>query len=236
MTKIISQEKSLIPACDVDADRFEVIVKATAHIPVISAYKIGFMLAMEIGLRKACEIARRHTTKPLIYDHQKAGTDIPDTGKAFMRICKKSGIDAVILFPQAGPETERAWIEAAKEEGLGVIVGGLMTHKGYTRGDGGYIADEAIIDMYLNAVKLGVTDFVVPGTNPEAIHKIREMLEHQKIEPVLYSPGLVAQGGDIKAALAAAGKRWHAIVGRAIYGAKNIHTAVEEIASSLRGA
>ncbi len=234
MTKIISQDKSLIPACDVDADRFEVIVKETAHIPIISAYKIGFMLAMEIGLPKACEIARRHTTKPLIYDHQKAGTDIPDTGKAFMHVCKKSGIDAVILFPQAGPETERAWIEAAKGEGLGVIVGGLMTHKGYTRGDGGYIADEAIIEMYLNAVRLGVTDFVVPGTNPEAINKIREMLEHQKINPILYSPGLVAQGGNISEALKAAGGHWHAIVGRAIYGAKNIHAAVEELSQFLK--
>jgi orotidine-5'-phosphate decarboxylase len=234
MNMMIEQEKSLIPACDVDLDRFELIVKETAHIPIISAYKIGFMLAMEAGLPKVCEAARRHTAKPLIYDHQKAATDIPDTGKAFMHVCKKAGIDAVILFPQAGPETERAWIEAAKAEGLGAIVGGLMTHKCYTRGDGGYIADEAVIEIYLNAVKQGVTDFVVPGTNPEAIRKIREMLEHQKIEPVLYSPGLVTQGGDMKKALSAAGKRWHAIVGRAIYSAKNIHKAVEEISESLR--
>lgn len=230
---IISQERSIIPACDVHLDRFEILVKETAKMPVIGGYKIGFMLGLEAGLPRVCEIARRHTSKPLIYDHQKAGTDVPDTGKAFAYTCKKAGVNAVILFPQAGPETEKAWIEAAKEEGLGVIVGGLMTHKGYTRGEGGYIADEAVIEMYLNAVKSGVKDFVVPGTNPAAIEKIRVMLEHQKIEPVLYSPGLVAQGGDVPAALKAAGKRWHAIIGRAIYGAKNIHQAVEELAALL---
>ena len=202
--------------------------------PSVSAYKIGFMLALEIGLPKAVEMARIHTTKPLIYDHQKAGTDIPDTGKPFAHVCKQSGINAIILFPQAGPETERAWIEAAKEEGLGVIVGGLMTHKKYTRGEGGYIADEAVIEMYLNAVKLGVTDFVVPGTNPQAIEKIRVMLEHQGIEPTLYSTGFGAQGGDLSTAAKALGTRWHAIVGRAIYGAKNVRHAVEDLSALLK--
>jgi orotidine-5'-phosphate decarboxylase len=230
---IISRDKSIIPACDVHLDRFETLVKETANIPVIGGYKIGFMLGLDTGLSRVCEIARRHTSKPIIYDHQKAGTDIPDTAKSFAFTCKKAGVNAVILFPQAGPETEKAWIEAAQEEGLGVIVGGLMTHKGYTRGEGGYIADEAVIEMYLNGVKSGVTDFVVPGTNPQAIEKIRVMLEHEKIEPVLYSPGLIAQGGDVEEAKRAAGNRWHAIIGRAIYGAKNIQKAVEELAVFL---
>ena len=231
---IIKQERSIIPACDVELDRFETLIKESKDHPMIGGYKIGFKLALENGLPKVCEIARKYTAKPLIYDHQKAGTDVPHTSKAFAYTCKKSGIDAVILFPQAGPCTEQAWIEAAREEKLGVIVGGLMTHEKYTRGDGGYIADEAVIEMYLNAVGQGVTEFVVPGTKPQMIEKIRVMLEHEKIEPILYSPGLGAQGGDVKEALKAAGKHWHAIVGRSIYAAKNIHKAVDEIAALLQ--
>jgi len=231
---IINGNRSLIVACDCSAHRFEWVLKETCHMSAVGAYKIGFLLAMEIGLPRVTEMVRQLTTKPLIYDHQKAGTDIPDTGKAFAHVCKKSGMDAIILFPQAGPETERAWIEAAKEEGLGVIVGGLMTHKGYTRSEGGYIADEAVIEMYLNAVKVGVTDFVVPGTNPAAIEKIRLMLEHQGIKPVLYSTGFGAQGGDVQKATSAMGNNWHIIAGRAIYAAKNVRSAVEDLSVLLK--
>ena len=98
-----------------------------------------------------------------------------------MYICKEAGIDAIILFPQAGPETERAWIEYALEENLGVIVGGLMTHPKYVRSEGGFLADEAIMEMYLNAADQGITDFVVPGNKPDEIMRIRKALEQKGI-------------------------------------------------------
>lgn len=230
---IIKQSKSIVPACDVPLERLGALVAATADISEIGAYKIGMVLAIEAGLPRAVEVIRKHSDKPIIYDHQKAGTDIPDTGHPFARACRRAGVDAVILFPQAGPVTERAWIRAAKEEGLGVVVGGLMTHQSYTQGEGGYICDQAVLDMYLNAAKEGVEEFVVPGTKIEAIHKIREMLEHQGIKPAFYSPGLIKQGGDIRAACDAAGERWHAIVGRALYGADDIHAAAREMVALL---
>jgi orotidine-5'-phosphate decarboxylase len=230
---IIGRDKSIIPACDVPEDKLEELVKATADIPEIGGYKLGMVVALSVGLPRVVEMVRRYTDKPILYDHQKAATDIPDTGHPFARVCKQAGIDAVILFPQAGPVTEAAWIRAAKEEGLGVIVGGLMTHQAYTLGEGGYICDQSVLDMYLNAVKEGVTDFVVPGTKIEAIHKIREMLEHEGIAPTFYSPGLIKQGGDIRAVCAAAGERWHAFIGRALYNAPNIRKAAEELVKCL---
>lgn len=227
---IIAQDQSIIPACDVTAEKYEALLKATADLPIIGGYKIGFMLGLSIGLPKAAEIARRYTTKPLIYDHQKAGTDIPDTGKPFAKICKRAGIDAIILFPQAGPATERAWIEAGKEEGLGVIVGGIMTHKSYTRGDGGWLADEAVIEIYLEAARAGITDFVVPGTKPQVISKVSNMLRHVGVDPAFYAPGIGAQGGELSQAAKAAGKRFHAIVGRALYDATNMGEAAHAMA------
>jgi orotidine-5'-phosphate decarboxylase len=230
---IISQPRSLIPACDVEPERYEALIKATADLPGIGAYKLGFTIALELGLPRAVEIARRYTQKPLIYDHQKAGSDIPDTGKSFARVCKEAGIDAVILFPHAGPETERAWIDFARNEDLDVIVGGLMTHRKYVRSDGGYIADEAIIEMYEVAAGLGINDYVVPGNNPVAIGKIREMLERERSHPVFYSPGFVTQGGELHAAIAAAGDHYHAIVGRAVYDAPDMRVAAEGFCNQL---
>ena len=230
---IINRDRSIIPACDVTPDKLDELVKATAAIEGIGAYKLGFMLGLSIGLPKAVEIIRKHSDKPIIYDHQKAGTDIPDTGASFARVCKKAGVDVVIFFPQAGPETEKVWINAARDEGLGVIVGGLMTHKAYTRGEGGFLADEAVLEMYLIAAKEGVSDFVVPGTKIEAIHKIHEMLEHVGCAPTFYSPGLIKQGGDVREVAAAAGAKWHAIVGRALYNADDMKKAAEELVKCL---
>lgn len=230
---IIGQPRSVIPACDVDARRYELLVESTSDLSGVGGYKLGFVLALSIGLPRAVEIARRYTDKPLIYDHQKAATDIPDTGRGFAAVCKKSGVDAVILFPQAGPETGKAWIEASREEGLGVIVGGLMTHRRYVRSDGGYIADEAVVDIYEMAAGLGVADYIVPGTSPEAIKKIREMLERRGVEPVFYSPGFISQGGRISNAASAAGGKYHIIVGRGIYSAKDMRAAAERLCSQL---
>ncbi len=232
---IIQQQKSIIPACDVDVERYERLVRETADLDCIGGYKLGFALGLSIGLPRAVEIARRSTQKPLIYDHQKAATDIPATGAVFMRVMKEAGIDAVILFPQAGIETERAWIKAARDEGLGVIVGGLMTHKGYLRSEGGFIADDAVLDIYTQAAKEGVVDYVVPGNNPAAIEKIRAMLGRVSVDPVLYSPGFVAQGGSVGGSAQAAGERFHAIVGRGIYEADDMRAAAAALGEQLSG-
>ena len=232
---IIELPKSVIPACDVGAELYESLVKQTSDLPFIGGYKLGFELALTIGLPRAVDIARKYTDKPLIYDHQKGGTDIPDMGKSFAKVVKGAGIKAMIIFPHAGPETERAWIEAAREVDLGVIVGGLMTHRGYVRSEGGYIADDAVIEMYTRATALGVDDYVVAGNNPEAIAKIKAMLERERERPVLYSPGFITQGGQIAETARVAGERFHAIVGRAIHRAADMRAVAQELCRQLTG-
>jgi orotidine-5'-phosphate decarboxylase len=69
--------RSVVPACDVDLDRFEHVVGETGDLPQVGAYKIGARLAISVGLPTAVRTARRHTDKPLIYDHQKAGPTSP---------------------------------------------------------------------------------------------------------------------------------------------------------------
>ncbi len=234
MNKIIELDKSVIPACDVATlAELEELVKATAPVKKIGAYKVGFVLGLGFGLGNVVSAIRKFSDKPIIYDHQKAGTDIPAMGEKFATVCSEAGVDAVIFFPQAGPETEKAWIEAAKAKGLGVIVGGEMTHPAYLKGDGGFIDDAAPKKMYATAIEAGVTDFVVPGNKPEKIKEYKEFFEGKGIEPVLYSPGLVAQGGELSESAKAAGQRWHAIVGRGIYKEEDRAKAAEELTSKL---
>jgi len=152
-------------------------------------------LGLTFGLPRVTEVIRSISSKPIIYDHQKAATDIPDTGKLFVRVMKESGIDEVILFPQAGPATEEAWIKAVQEAGLKVIVGGIMTHPQYRESEGGYLKDAAVVDMYRLAYGAGVRDFVVPLTKPLAT---REIFEQAGLDEGcrFYSPGYGKQGGD----------------------------------------
>ena len=87
--------------------------------------------------------------------------------------------------------------------------------------------------MYEFAAHLRVKDFVVPGNKPEKIVFYKQFLESKGIKPVLYSPGLVSQGGKLTESAKAAGKNWHAIIGRALYGAPNIKKAAKEFCAKL---
>ncbi|MFH1838630.1 MAG: orotidine 5'-phosphate decarboxylase / HUMPS family protein [Candidatus Kuenenbacteria bacterium] len=232
--KIIKRNKSIIIACDVKTlEQFEELVKQTANIDGIGGYKIGFELGLCFGLPVVVAITKKYTDKPIIYDHQKAGTDIPDTGKNFAKTMNKSGIDTVIFFPQAGPETEKAWIYHALDNGLNVIVGGRMTHSAYAVSEGGFITDEGALDMYRIAARAGVNNFVVPGNKPEIIKQVKDVIEAEGICPVFYAPGFIAQDGKIEEVAKVAGDRFHGIIGRGIYEANDIHAAAVECTSQF---
>ena len=232
MSDIIKLDRSIIPACDVATlEELKKLVSETCSVKGIGGYKIGFELVIPFGMKKVIETIRSLTDLPIIYDHQKAATDIPDTGIKFVKACK--GVDAVIFFPQAGPVTEGEWIKAAQQEGMKIIVGGEMTHPGYLDSDNGFLSDEMPTRVYTIAANLNVTDFVVPGNKPEKIKEYRDMLVAMGVDPVFYSPGLVAQGGSITEGAKAAGSKWHAIVGRGIYQAKDMKKAAEELCKEL---
>ncbi|MBI2084005.1 MAG: hypothetical protein HYT70_00065 [Candidatus Aenigmarchaeota archaeon] len=263
MSDIIQLDKSIIVACDVDLHErgpngeasFEDIVKATADVPGIGGYKLGAVSGEE-GWKQWVRVARDYTGKTLIHDGQKWGNDIPDTGTVIIGALKRSGVDAVILFPFSSPIVQYEWTKSAQDSGIGVIVGSKMTHNRQLDGDfsnpagkdytaifkelvgydiSGYIREDAPEDMYLLAAKMGVVNFVAPGNKPDDVRQLREFLESQGISPIFYAPGFVAQGGVISDAAKVAGPRFHAIVGRGIYGAKDIRVAAQEMTSQLFG-
>ena len=232
MTQIIKLNKSIIPSCDVsDLGKLKNLVRETCFVEGVGGYKIGLELCLRFGIPQVVDAIRKFTNLPIIYDHQKAATDIPELGEKFAKAVK--GVDGVILFPFTGLETEKAWIKACKKEKLGVIVGGEMTHKGFLESEGGFISEKELLKIYETAAGEKINDFVVPGNKPEKIKLYKAFLEARGVKPIFYSPGLVAQGGDITKSAKAAGESWHAIVGRALYNAKDINKAAKELVRNL---
>ena len=256
MDKIIPIDRSVVPACDVSKEKYIDILKSTNNIEKVGGYKVGPVLAGRLGYDEIVKITRDHTDKPLIYDAQKWGTDIPDTAEKILTPLKESGINTVILFPQSGPVVAYEWIKTSQDLGLGVIVGGEMTHPRYLSTDlsegnkvnyteifkelgirrtmPGFMREGAPEDIYEIASRMGVTNFVVPGNKPDKITHYKSLIERCGIsKPTFWSPGLVAQSGKISNGAKAAGKRFHGIVGRGLYETENIRQSALELTQEL---
>ncbi len=223
--------RKIIPALDVvDLNQILPMIEEIDNLPLVYGYKIGFSLGLTHGLPEVVRKIRTISEKPLIYDHQKAATDIPDTGKLFAQTMKSAGIDEVILFPQAGPATLGAWVEAINEQQLRVIVGGIMTHPKFVVSEGGFIRDEAVTEIYRIAFEKGVRAFVVPLTKPEATKKVYETVDLSN-SCVFYSPGYGKQGGD--PAQFNYLKNHYLIIGRSLLKAADRTSYLNEVATAL---
>lgn len=229
-------ERSVIPACDVRTlDAFHEIVATTHDVPGIGGYKVGFALTGRFSLTACTRIVAEYTTLPVIYDHQKAGTDIPEVGVEFAAMVADGGAAAAIIFPQAGPVTEEDFIGALQDAGVEVLMGLEMTHPKYLSSAGGWIDDNQFERAYQIATDLGVRDFVVPGNKPERVAYYHNLISKLcGSDPfALWAPGFVAQGGKISEAGEVAGERWHAIVGRGITQVEDKKAAAMELVSQI---
>jgi orotidine-5'-phosphate decarboxylase len=228
MKRIIEEDKSVIVAADISSfGELKKLAQEVRGVPGISAFKIGFRLAFKGVATVVGIIKSEFGNNPVIYDHQKAGNDIPKMGQGFAEDLKAAGVDAVILFPFTGPKTQEMWTKACFEVGLNVMTGGIMTHEQFLVSEGGYISDNAPERIYRNACQLGVEHFIVPGNKLDWVKKIRGWLIKELGEGnfTLSAPGFITQKGIISECGLVAGPYWHAIVGSGIYGAKNIREA-----------
>jgi orotidine-5'-phosphate decarboxylase len=217
-------------------DKVSALVKATASLDFIHGYKLGATPSLANGLPAMVKIIRKYTDLPIIYDHQKFGTDVPDVCSGeLIEVFTEAKVSAVIIFPQAGPETLKAAVTALLRAGIVPIVGGEMTHPKYLEGEGGYLSDKAPMRIYTDAAKLGVEYFVVPGTRPESIQKYKSELSKLLAQPKFLFPGIgKGQGGDIAEAFQRASPypSW-AIVGRGIYAEADPKAAAQRLWSAV---
>lgn len=214
------------------------LTEAIASIDGIYGVKVGAGLAIASGLAEVTRAIRRVSPDLLvIYDHQKAGSDIPATGEIFAKACAGADVDAVILFSHGGPATVEAYVGALRNSGLVAIVGVAMTHPHFLKSEGGYFDDGSIIPAYLAAARAGACDFVVPATRVDLTHNIVDAVAREVGKCTFYLPGIGTQGGDVRGALKSVGS--HAafpIVGSSIYKAVNPKAAASEVALAIREA
>lgn len=237
MNRLFYLKHGVIPACDVyDIKTFRKLIEATYEIEGIVGYKIGAILGLTYGLPQLVSIVNEYTDLPVIYDHQKAGTDIPRMAEKFAAICAEAGLKGVIIFPQAGPQTEVAFIDALYDKNLVPMVGGEMTHQGYLAKEEGFIRDNAPVEMYTIAAENGVNHFIVPGNKPAIIKQYHKLLSGIVKAPEYSMPGIGKQGGDIKSAFEALeGAPAYAIIGAGIYEHEDMAAAARRFCDDVLG-
>ena len=230
----MQRKYTVIPSLDVtDLDEAVRLAGAIGNPPFVNAFKVGFSLGLTCGLPEVVRRIREVSQRPIIYDHQKAGTDIPDTGALFARTLAKAGIQRAILFPQAGPRTLSAWISALRNEGVEIIVGAIMTHPAYVASEGGFLLDGAMERIFAIALEEGVTDFVVPLTKPDAVRELHRRVGFAT-DCEFFSPGYGAQGGDPSKFDFVS--THHLIIGRSLLKAENPAHYITEIEMRLQEA
>jgi|SRR6056297_1915146 len=222
----------IVPALDSpDLDEVRRVVEASTGVEGVVAYKLGLTMVLRYGLAEAVRVLREVTELPILYDHQKAGPDVPDMAGKFCALAREAGVDGLILFPLAGPNAVDGFAGGAIEHGLLPVVGGDLPLPDYNVAGGGYVADDALERIFERAADIGTRDFIVPGHKAEKVRRHAEWLQANVQAPRLFIPGIGALGGTIEGTFAAAeGCHTYAVVGRAVYAADNPGEAARMLA------
>ncbi len=188
--------------------------------PYICALKINRQLVLPLGLfngvQKILRLAQEKGL-PTIMDCKI--NDVGYTNRVIAEYYFKAGFDAVIANPFVGwDEGLKPVFEVAKSKRRGVILLVYMSHNGAPEGYGQTVRDlktEGNTLQYVafaqKALDWKADGAVVGATYPEKIREVHSIL---KDSVPIFSPGVGAQGGDIKAAVKAGAR--YLIVGRAI--------------------
>jgi len=240
--------KGIVIACDVPFEKLPVLARSTGQLDGVAGFKIGSLLALEASLRKTVAEINTLSDKPVIYDHQKAGTDIPQMAEPLLSMCARSGARGTIIFPFAGPDTLRHWCRAWRRLTQNcvhdLIVGAVMTHPEFLVSEGGFLSDDMPKRVFTEALKCGVRSFVLPATKLHYATVLWDAYNSTECpgfegEPInVYTPGLGRQQAEVDEAKIYIGKvppfDWYPIIGSAIYGAEDPTAAAKEWIEKLK--
>jgi orotidine-5'-phosphate decarboxylase len=207
------------------------VVEATADLPGVAGYKLGLTMVLRLGLAAATTQLRGATRLPIVYDHQKAGPDVPDMAVKFCATCREAGVDGLILFPTAGPRAVDGFVGESIRQRLLPIVGGDLPFEDYNAAGGGYVVDDALDRIFARALALGADHFVVPGHTSDKLRRHAAALAARIDRPTFLVPGIGPLGGTLPDAVKAApGCRVFGVVGRAVYAAPDPREAAQRLA------
>ena len=75
--KIFSKDKhGIIISCDFsNIEKLDKLIKETCSLNFIQGYKIGMTLVLKNSIKKVAAVIRKYSDLPIIYDHQKFGSE-----------------------------------------------------------------------------------------------------------------------------------------------------------------
>ncbi|HDL60032.1 MAG TPA: orotidine-5'-phosphate decarboxylase [candidate division WOR-3 bacterium] len=234
---MFNYQLGIIPALDVDIQKAKKIAEAVKGLKKeIAGLKIGSILCWQHGLPKVVGELKKVCDFPVIFDAQKACTDIPDIVRKQAKVVANAGVDAFIAAPQgAGSATLTAFVDACKEYQIVPIVVLEMTHPEFSA----FLSRDAAERILEKSIDLGVRSFVAPANKPERLKLYKNIAKKKREVIKILSPGVGPQGGGPDTAVEAGAD--FVIVGRAIYKAgepkeevKRIYDLIDKAYSSRK--
>lgn len=207
----------LILALDVLSEE-KALSLASALKDRIDYVKVGYPLILAAGLDIVGEIA---SMAPVIADLKIA--DIPNTNTLISEQVLEAGAAGIIAHAFAGRDSLSACVNVAREYGALAFAVTEMSHPGAVE----FMAPAAE-RLARVAKECDVDGVVAPATRPERIRLIRSIVG----ERAIISPGVGAQGGSPRAALAAGADSL--IVGRSITESPNPAASVDAILREIQ--
>jgi len=227
----------IVIALDVTSiHRLHELVTATTGLPGVSGYKIGPELALETGLDPLLASIRELTDLPLIYDHQKAGLDVPSNAPKFGEIIGRHGVTSAIVFPIGGPTVVTAFIRGLIDHGVTPLIGGKLPVADYTVSGGGWVDDAVLESITAIALEQGQSSLVVPLG--QEVNRVVDIATDAGIAPTIYLPGVRGTDGEFEQLTSVADRvsGIFPIVGRAVIDADHPAQAATTLIDSLAAA
>lgn len=189
----------------------------------VAAVKVNFHLILPFGLQGLTDVIDVCVDKdiPLIADLKL--NDIESTNIDVANSLISHHFDAVIANPFAGWEEGLGKLaRLSVEDKLGLILLVFMSHRGSTEGYSLLLKDgRPVYSLFVERAKLWRADGVVVSS--KKTETIRDVKKQLGPDILIFSPGIGAQGGDVKACLGAGTD--FIIVGRSIVEANRPHEA-----------
>ncbi len=208
-------ENRIILALDV-VDAEKAIKIASELRNYVDAIKINYPLILAQGLNF---INKLTVLNDVICDIKLA--DIPNTNKLIVQEIKKYSVSGIIVHGFVGSDSVKTAVE--EFDGRDVFVVAEMSHPGALE----YMQPHSE-KIAIMAKEVGAAGIIVPATRPERIKMYRNLVGNLKI----LTPGVGAQGGDAKLAIANGAD--YIIVGRSLYESKDPVATAKSLIFSIK--